>query len=672
MGMKIISLMKQVPLVTEMRMGSDGLMDRTKAKSMINADCSFGLEQALEMRKNFPDAELIVLSMGPPSFDQSLRKAVAMGFDRAVLLSDRRLGGSDTFATGLALATLIKNVILKKGTVPNSNLLGRLRSIPREQGLWGLSPSADEDLYIIFSGRQTSDGDTAHVPSQVAENLGVPQATFVKEVEYKDNALIIQRVIEGGTQTLQVPIPCVISISPFATPPRRVSLTGSIKSKDIQIETYNLDQIGLSTDHVGLEGSPTVVSRVVNIKHDRAPVQMVEGKDAQAKAFNLAKIIKDRIHAPGMTAADVPSQTPLPTHQGNIQDTKSDAFPRVDFRKGASGILTWAEIQNGAVTRSSLEILNPARKLANQLKTTVTCVLIGENTSPMAEEIIAHGADEVIVVDNPRLKEYSILPFASVIAQVVKARNPEIALFGATSSGRELAPRLASRLKAGVTADCTELKIGEFTNKRMKSVFYPCLEAIRPTYGESKLATIMGFWCPQMATARPGTFEILKADPSRKGKITRFEPVLKEQDFVVKILKTERQENMEQGLFTADIIVSGGLPCGELDNFKCIKELVECLQQKGIRAEWGASRQAVDHGFVPYGRQIGQTGKTVRPKIYIAVGISGTIQHVSGIKESGMIIAINKDPQANIFNYADYGIAGDYQEILSDLIKNFS
>jgi electron transfer flavoprotein alpha subunit len=296
-------------------------------------------------------------------------------------------------------------------------------------------------------------------------------------------------------------------------------------------------------------------------------------------------------------------------------------------------------------------------------------VLIGENTSPLAEETIAHGADEVVLVDDPRLKEYSILPFASIIAQVAKTYNPEIALFAATTSGRELAPRLASRLKAGVTADCTALKIGAFTNKRMQSVFYPCLEAIRPTYGESKLATIMGFWCPQMATARPGTFEILKADPSRKGKITRFQPELKEKDFVVQILSTERKENKEQGLFTADIIVSGGLPCGELDNFENIQELVVCLQKNGIHAEWGASRQAVDHGFAPYGRQIGQTGKTVRPKIYIAVGISGKIQHVSGMKESGMIIAVNKDPHAPIFNYADYGIVGDYIKVIPDLIE---
>ncbi|OGX07898.1 MAG: hypothetical protein A2Z88_00085 [Omnitrophica WOR_2 bacterium GWA2_47_8] len=344
-------------------------------------------------------------------------------------------------------------------------------------------------------------------------------------------------------------------------------------------------------------------------------------------------------------------------------------MPRVDFRNGASGILTWVEIPGGVIARSSLEILNPARKLADQLKTTITAVLIGDNVAHLAPQVIAHGADEVIVVNNPRLKEYLILPFASVIAQIAKQRRPEIALFGATTSGRELAPRLASRLRAGVTADCTILKIGEFVNKRLKSTFYPCLEAIRPTYGESKLATIIGFWCPQMATARPGTFEALPPDHNRKGKISEFTPELKEEDFIVELLQTDRKEVGGSSLFSADIIISGGRPCGELDEFKLIKDLVAALQEKGIKADWGASRQAVDHGYAPYSRQIGQTGKTVRPKVYVAIAIAGAIQHVCGIKDSGKIVALNTDSKAPIFSSSDYGIVGDYLQVIPILIE---
>ena len=636
MGLKVISLMKQVPLFSQMRMGEDGLMDRTKAKSMINVDCCFGLEQGLQIKKYVPDAELIVVSMGPPSFDQSLRQAISLGYDRAVLLSDRRLGGSDTFSTGLALATLLRSKIL---------------------------PADPRTPYIIFAGRQTSDGDTAHVPSQVAENLGIAQVTFAVSVEYGPAHLVVRRMIEGGHQTLKVPMPCVVSVAPTAIHVRRPSLAGAIKARKVAVEAYNLDQIGLDPALVGLNGSPTSVAKVVNITRNRPPVSMINGSSAEEMAGNLAKTFDI---AASLHAAAAPDAASAP---GAAETPRQDRFPRKDFRNGASGIFTWAEVVGAEIALSSIEILNPARKLADELKTTVTSVLIGHHVAGLAPRLIAHGADEVIVVDDPRLREYSILPFTSVIEQIVQERHPEISLFGATTSGRELAPRLGSRLGAGVTADCTILKVGEFVQPSSKTIWSPCLEAIRPTYGESKLATIVGFRCPQMATARPGTFEASKPDLSRRGKITPFVPRLDESLFAVEILSTERKEAGDEGLFGASVIVTGGRPCGELDDFKLIKELVEALEEKGISAAWGATRQAVDHGYAPYSRQIGQTGKTVRPKLYIAVAISGAIQHVSGMKESGRIIAINQDRQSNMFNCADYGVVGDYLQTLPALIK---
>ncbi len=643
MSLKVISLMKQVPVPSEMRMGADGLMDRTKAKSIINVDCTFGLEQGLQIKKAAPDAELIVVTMGPPSFEASLRKAISLGYDRAVMLSDRRLGGSDTFSTGLAIASLIQKMGCSKDS---------------------------KDPFIIFSGRQTSDGDTAHVPSQVAENLGIPQATFVENVEFCGNFLKVRRMIEGGHQTLKLPVPCVVSIAPTAIPLRRPSLKGAINAREAKIEVWNLDQIGVSPDIVGLHGSPTVVAQVVNIERNRPPVIMIPEHDAEKLASKLAEAIDTAVKNGEPSHFASPGKSEKETAAGEAKPAgKQEEFPRVDFRKGARGVLTWVEVYGKTPARSSLEILNPARRLADELQTTVTSVVIGDNVACVAPEIIAHGADEVIVVNDPRLKEYSILPVASVLSQIIGERRPEIALFGATTSGRELAPRVSSRVKAGVTADCTNLKIGEYVHRRLKQIMYPCLESIRPTYGESKLATIIGFWCPQVATARPGTFEALPADAGRKGKITQFSPVLKTDDFVVEILETVREESGGQNLFTADIIVSGGRPCGELDDFNLIKGLVQALQEQGINADWGASRQAVDLGYAPYARQIGQTGKTVRPKVYVAVGISGAIQHVSGIKESGRIVAVNQDSHAHIFQHADYGIVGDYLKIFPALIE---
>lgn len=643
MGLKVISLMKQVPLPTEMRMGADGLMDRSKAKSIINVDCSFGLEQGLQIKKVVPDAELIVVSMGPPSFDQSLRKAISMGYDRAILLSDRRLGGSDTFATGLAIATLLKSLVL---------------------------PKDSKDQYIIFAGRQTSDGDTAHVPSQVAENIGVPQATFVEAVEYAGDHLKVRRAIENGHQWLSVPIPCVISVAPSSIPARRPVLDSAVRAKAAKLEVYTLDHIGLSPDVVGLGGSPTVVAKAVNVERNRPSVTMLDGANEAQFCASLASVFSANGTADAAKKNDAPKEgAPAAAAGAPAAETAASKFPRVDFRKGASGIMTWIEMPGGKPASSSLEILNPARKLAQELNTKVTSIIIGDNVSGFAPQVIAHGADEVIVVNDPRLKEYSTLPFAAVIAQICQERRPEIALFGATTSGRELAPRLASRLKAGVTADCTILKIGEFVNKRLQSTFFPCLEAIRPTYGESKLATIIGFWCPQMATARPGTFAALPPDTSRKGVVSEFKPVLTDADFVVKVLSTERTESGASNLLSADIIIAGGRPCGAIDEFKLIKELVAALQEKGIKADWGATRQAVDHGYAPYTRQIGQSGKTVRPKVYVAVAIAGAIQHTCGIKESGKIVAVNTDAKAPIFNCSDYGIVGDYQKVVPALIE---
>jgi electron transfer flavoprotein alpha subunit len=197
---------------------------------------------------------------------------------------------------------------------------------------------------------------------------------------------------------------------------------------------------------------------------------------------------------------------------------------------------------------------------------------------------------------------------------------------------------------------------------------YPCLEAIRPSYGESKLATIVGFWCPQMATARPGAFSALPKDLSRHGVIEDFVPTFEPGDFAVEILETVRAEAGGESLFSAEIIVTGGRPCGELDEFRLVRELVDELKRRGVAAEWGASRQAVDAGYAPHERQIGQTGKTVRPKIYVAVAISGAVQHLAGMKESGKVIAINKDPGAGMFRSSDIGLVGDYRDVLPVLI----
>ena len=392
MALTIISLIKQVPLPSEMRMGEDGLMDRTKAKSIINIDCQFGMEAGLQLKKQYPDARLIVCSMGPGSFETSLRTAISMGYDEAFLLSDRKLAGSDTYATGLAISTMLKHLGFTKDS---------------------------KEPFIILAGRQTSDGDTAHVPSQVAENIGIPQATFVESVKPDGSGNVIaKRIIEGGYQMLKLPFPCVISLTPTGIPPRKPSLSGAIKARSLKITTFGIDDIGLGTEKIGINGSPTIVAKVVNIISERPPITMSVGHNEAALVDSLISNFKKG---------------------GNVLEKKEKAdkkeierpdFPEKDFREGARGILTWAEVTNGKISRPSLELLTPARNLALQLgnDTKVMTVVIGKNVRPLAQTLIEHGSDEVILVENDKLEEYLVLPFSSIFAQVIKERNPEIAL----------------------------------------------------------------------------------------------------------------------------------------------------------------------------------------------------------------------------------------------------
>jgi electron transfer flavoprotein alpha subunit len=632
MSLTIITLIKQVPLPSEMRMGADGLMDRTKAKSIINIDCQFGLEAGLQMKKQYPDAKMIVCSMGPNSFEPSLKKAISMGYDEAYLLSDRRLGGSDTFATGMAISTMLKHLGYNKD---------------------------NKEPFIIFAGRQTSDGDTAHVPSQVAESMGIPQATFVESVKPDGNGNVIaKRIIEGGYQMLKLPMPCTISLTPTGVPPRKPSLSGAIKARNAKIHVLNIDDIGLGTEKIGINGSPTIVAAVTNLVSERPLVTMAEGHNDKQKVESF------------ITNFNQGGNVLKKKEKAEKKDAERPDFPIKDIRGDARGILTWAEITNGKIARPSLELLTPARKLAKELgnDTKITTVLIGKNVSELSQILFEYGSDEVILVENDKLEEYLVMPFSDIIKQIIEERKPEIALFAATTAGRELAPRIGMKTGSGVTADCTGLEIGEYINKKEKVIISPILHSRRPTYGESKLATILGFIFPQISTARAGTFEVPERQQGRTGILSTFTPVLFDEDFKVEIEKTVRGEGGLQNLFDAEIIVSGGRGTTG-DNLELIKQLADALKSQGIKAEWAASRVVVDEGVAEYARQIGQTGKTVRPKVYIAVGISGAIQHISGMKESVKVVAIDHNPKASIFHNADFGIVGEYQDIIPELIE---
>ncbi|MBU1075668.1 MAG: electron transfer flavoprotein subunit alpha [Spirochaetes bacterium] len=324
--------------------------------------------------------------------------------------------------------------------------------------------------------------------------------------------------------------------------------------------------------------------------------------------------------------------------------------------EGHEGIMVFGETREKKLANVAIELISKARELADQIKTKVITVILGDKISDLAKIAISYGADKVICSEDPILKEYRCDSYANVMTNIINEEKPEIVLMGATSIGRALAARIAVRVNTGLTADCTGL---DFDMERR------ILLQTRPAFGGNLMATIeCPYRRPQMSTVRPKVMKIGKKDDKRKGEIVHFKAGIKEADIRTKILKIVNQAQGEVNLEEAEVIVSGGRGLHKPENFTLIKELASV-----IGAAVGASRATVDAGWIEPHHQVGQTGKTVAPKLYIACGISGAIQHLAGMQTSDIIIAINKDPDAPIFNVATYGIVGDLFEVVPALIK---
>ena len=329
-----------------------------------------------------------------------------------------------------------------------------------------------------------------------------------------------------------------------------------------------------------------------------------------------------------------------------------------------NNIIVYCETDNGALCDVSLELMTKARDLAGSLSCNVEALLIGHNVAGLADTLYKYGASVVHLADDPRLEFYRTLPYAALTIALFKEQKPQIALFGATSVGRDLAPRVSSALHSGLTADCTSLEIGDHQDKEKE--YKNLLYQIRPAFGGNIIATIINPECrPQMATVREGVMKKEALEVAVSGTISRMDvnSILKDSDFVVQILEREIEEK-KIDIKGAQIIVAGGFGVGSKENFQLIYDLAKVLG-----GEVGASRAAVDAGFVEHARQIGQTGVTVRPKLFIACGISGQIQHTAGMDGSSMIISINNDPEAPIHKIADYAIVGDLNEVIPKIIK---
>ena len=333
-----------------------------------------------------------------------------------------------------------------------------------------------------------------------------------------------------------------------------------------------------------------------------------------------------------------------------------------------NNIIVYLEIEDGVVSDVSLELLTKGRSLADQLRCKLEAVAAGFKLDNVGAQVFPFGVDVLYVVDDKRLAPYTTLPHTSLLVNLFKEEKPQIAFMGATSIGRDLGPRVSSSLFSGLTADCTSLEVGTYEDKKAGKVYENLLYQIRPAFGGNIVATIVNPDCrPQMATVREGVMKKEIRDPKYKGTVKKLDvsKYIPDTDFVIDIIE-RHMEKSKVNLKGAPIIVAGGYGVGSADNFKLLYDLAGVLG-----AEVGASRAAVDAGFIEHERQIGQTGTTVRPKLYIACGISGQIQHIAGMQESSMIIAINNDPAAPINAIADYVITGSIEETVPKMIQYY-
>jgi electron transfer flavoprotein alpha subunit len=623
--MHCIVLVKQVPDVSNIPEDAwdreKGTLRRALLDSVLNPLDLHALSFARQITAGDPAAKTIYLTMGPPQAREVLVDCLSRAPGEAVLLTDRAMGGADTVATAYSLALAIRRI--------ETELLGGSRD------------------YVIVTGMQSVDGDTAQVPPQIAEDLDIEQVAYAQAV-HTEPELTFRRIGAQGTEDVTpLRFPVLVTVTACTDTLYR-GFSAERVARHAPIHTWSAADIGAAADRVGIKGSRTTVYRIFSPSEDRAKTCQVIADPAEL----IRKVAAKYRLAGGGPAVHETGAYQLegrePTHRGEF----------------------WvlAEREGDAIKSVSLELLGKARELAAFLGEKVGAVLPGAEAGDLPAELIACGADVVYAIEHPLLATFAPLPWKAAIAELVRDRRPQVMIFGATPMGRELAPRVAYACDSGLTADCTKLEIGDY--KKGSSDHVAILKQTRPALGGNIMATIMTKDSPtQMATVRPGVFKVPPRDDTRTGDVVRITPDLGG-ELGIRISPVESFAS-KVSIRDAKIIVSGGHGFRNRTDFETyLHPLAQGLGKLlGDGAKVAASRHAVEDGYTTHDYQVGQTGQTVAPKLYVAIGISGAVQHISGMQMSDTVIAINKDPRARIFNYADFGVVGDLETVVPGLVR---
>ena len=624
--MNYIVLVKQVPDIKNIPKDAWDVEKGTLKRALLDNVCNELDKQALAFALNLKKqlgGDIVSLTMGPPFAAEVLRYTLSVGADKGVLLTDRKLGGADTPATSYPLAQAIRKIVKE---IFNGN-----------------------NEYMVITGMQSIDGDTAQVPPQVAEELGIPHIAYATGFSVKNGDLMVERIMRRGNETVAFQnYPGMITVAEW-TKPFYPSFSRTRWAYSQELYRWNTEDIDADSSRIGLKGSRTLVVNVFSPKEVSKECIFEENPE------KIVKMVKEAYYA----ESDSSEKTTKPKYQ--LSPDKKRSYE--------GEVWIYAEQEDGELNPASFELLGKAKEIASLLNEKTAAVLAGKNVKKLASELIAYGADKVYVVEHELLDHFTSMVYKKAISELVINYKPEIMLFSATPLGRELAPRIAYSTKSGLTADCTELDI--IDHKIGSKDFTAVMMQTRPALGGNIMASIISKdSLVQMATIRPGVMKPLKLDKSKKGEVVEFTPHLTESDLGVKIISYDLYESTTE-LKDADIIVSGGFGLKSKKNFdKYIPSLAESLAKfLNQQAMVGASRSAVEAGFIDHSHQVGQTGQTVAPKLYVAVGISGAVQHITGMQNSKVVLAINKDRGARIFKVADFGIVGDLETAVPELIK---
>lgn len=606
--MKTAVCVKYVPVVSRITFDyASKTIIREGVPSEVNPFDVLGLVRAVEL-KSGPGDEVVALSMGPPQAAEGLTTCLALGADRAVLLSDRALAGSDTLATARALRLALER----------------------------------EKPDLIVCGRNSADAETGQVGPELAELLGIPHISQVRKLDYQADGkgIVAERITDEGYQVIDCSLPALVCVTEGVAAETFANREQMAAAREKPIEELSCAQLAEDLSQFGLEGSPTWVADIRLVKPTRLGM-MIEGESPEAAARQVAELLGERLAALPRTAGDEP---------GPGGGNTAVRYP--DNRDKSVWVV--AETAGAGLRRVTLELLGKARELAAVTHSAVETTLIGAASPEIIAELAAYGADRVLTLDNGGLGPVCSRGVAAALAAAMAAARPYAVLFAATADGRDLAARSAARLGLGLTGDAIDLEIDAEGR----------LVQLKPALGGNVIAPILSKTLPNMVTLRPGLLTPLAPDYTAMAAVEVLPaPALAGADIILR--ESHYQEDSGGiALAQAKVVMGVGMGLGGPENLPAARELAA-----EMGAVLATTRNAVHAGWLPQQLQVGISGRAIAPQVYLAVGIRGVFDHTVGVQKAGAIIAVNTNRRHPIFKAADYGIVGDWREYLPALAR---